>query len=465
MQLCLAAGLALGVGLHGRANNDRVVAEYVQPAVVQDAVQAVGQSAPAQVLASAGTQINAALKPVISTAPIQTTREAELDDGQTFSEMLEDAGVDGTTAAAAAAALAKVYNVRKLQAGEDFTLNFLRTDRAETLTGVTFQPEDTREFVLSRTAEGQFVAEAKAIPVERHRLAARAEISTTMYEAGNRAKIPHAIMASLMRIYAHDIDFQRDIHQGDSFEILYDQPMTTQGKAVGEGSIIYAAIHVGDKVKPIYRVIFSDNSTDYFDDKGQSIRRALLRTPVAAARITSSFGMRMHPLLGYSKMHKGVDFGASIGTPIFAAGGGIIEEIGFKNGYGRYIRIRHSGTTETAYAHMSRFNANIYRGARVNQGEVIGYVGMSGRATGPHLHFEVLVSNQQVNPMSINLPSGRNLEGALLAEFRKGETQIRQQYDSLMESSLRADRAQSNIVKASVNASEAVKANPSRQTY
>ena len=304
---------------------------------------------------------------------------------------------------------------------------------------------------MSRADDGSFSAEARAIPIERHRLAARGEINSSLYEAGNRANVPHAIMAALIRIYSHDIDFQRDIHPGDSFEVLYDQPMTAQGKAVGEGSIIYAAIHVGDKVKPIYRVIFSDNSTDYFDDRGQSIRRALLRTPVAAAHITSSFGMRVHPLLGYSKMHKGIDFGASIGTPIFAAGGGTIDDIGFRNGYGRYIRIRHNGTISTAYAHMSRFGGNMYHGAHVNQGEVIGYVGMSGRATGPHLHFEVLVNNQQVNPMSINLPSGRNLEGVLLADFRKGQNQIRQQFNSLIERSLQSaiPAAPTGLIKAS----------------
>jgi murein DD-endopeptidase MepM/ murein hydrolase activator NlpD len=178
--------------------------------------------------------------------------------------------------------------------------------------------------------------------------------------------------------------------------------------------------------------VFSDKTVDYFDDQGRSVRRALLRTPVAAARVTSGFGMRMHPLLGYSKMHKGVDFGAPTGTPIFAAGSGTIEDIGFKNGYGRYIKIKHNGTMATAYAHMSRFNTHLYRGSKVNQGEVIGYVGMSGRATGPHLHFEVHLNGQQVNPMSVNLPAGRVLEGKLLAEFKDGQDHIRKEFSDLI---------------------------------
>jgi hypothetical protein len=144
--------------------------------------------------------------------------------------------------------------------------------------------------------------------------------------------------------------------------------------------------------------------------------------------MTSGFGMRMHPLLGYSKMHKGVDFGAPPGTPILAAGSGVVEEVGFKGAYGRYVRLRHNGKTETAYAHMSRFARNLYAGARVNQGDVIGFVGASGRATGPHLHFEVLLNGDQVNPTNISLPMGRVLEGPALNQFRQGEKRIRQEF-------------------------------------
>lgn len=455
LQLCLIATLALGVGLFGhsetRLGTDAEISAALKAPALQQALQDVAQSPAVQGLSAVQSNVSSVLRPTLAAKLERATREVELDEGQTFADMLQDSDVSDADAAAAMNALSKIYDLRKLQAGQAFTLSFLRNDNQDIFTGATFQPEATREMVVARAADGSFAAEVKMIPVERHRLAARGEINSSLYEAGDRANVPHAIMAALIRIYSHDVDFQRDIHPGDSFEVLYDQPMTAQGKAVGEGSIIYAAIHVGDKIKPIYRVIFSDNSTDYFDDRGQSIRRALLRTPVAAAHITSGFGMRVHPLLGYSKMHKGIDFGAPIGTPIFAAGGGTIEDIGFKNGYGRYIRIRHNGTINTAYAHMSRFGANMYRGAHVNQGEVIGYVGMSGRATVPHLHFEVIVNNQQVNPMSINLPSGRNLEGKLLADFRKGEGQIKQQFDSLIERSLQTNNQPANavLVKAS----------------
>jgi murein DD-endopeptidase MepM/ murein hydrolase activator NlpD len=183
-----------------------------------------------------------------------------------------------------------------------------------------------------------------------------------------------------------------------------------------------------------------------------------LRTPVAAARITSGYGMRIHPLLGYSKMHKGVDFGAPMGAPIFAAGSGVVEDIGFKNGYGRFILIRHNGSLETAYAHMSRFNAKLYRGARVDQGEVIGYVGMSGRATGPHLHFEVRVNGDQVNPMSVNLPSGRVLDGKTLMVFKQGQTRIHQEYATLMQQKNNPATATSaHVISASTNGTTMIK--------
>ena len=444
--LLLAAVLALGIGAvghYGRHHDGTTaggagrsltsIPALAITTTVSNAVSGMVANAMPHALQDAGANMAAALAP----APLNVTREAELDDGQSFAELLTDQGVAAADANAAMGALGKVFDLRKLQTGQDVTLSFIRTGQDEMFTGAVFQPEDTREITISRTdtnpaAAGNYIAETKIIPVTRQRIAAVGEIRNSLYEAGDRAGVPHALMASLIRVYSHDVDFQRDIHPGDRFEILYDQPMTARGKAVGEGVIVYAALNVGGKVHPIYRATFSDGATEYFDDSGRSTRRALLRTPVAAAHITSGFGMRIHPILGYSKMHKGVDFGASIGTPIFAAGAGVVDDIGFRNGYGRYIRIRHNGTLATAYAHMSRFNPNLYHGAKVDQGQVIGYVGMSGRATGPHLHFEVLINNAQVNPLSVNMPTGRVLEGNVLAAFRQGQVKIRQEFAGLL---------------------------------
>jgi murein DD-endopeptidase MepM/ murein hydrolase activator NlpD len=436
--------LALGIGLSGHhlRHRDAFVTANVPPAF-QGAVKAVVQSAPAQAVAKIDKAVTQAI-----VAPQTVTREAEVDDGQDFSDMLTDAGVSDAEASAAMNALSRVFTLEKLQAGQNVTLTFSRTPQAETFTGAVFQPENTKEITIARQGDGSFAASTKLIPIIRERIAAKGDISSSVFEAGERAGVPHAIMAAMIHVYAHDIDFQRDIHPGDSFEVLYDQPKTVQGKPVGEGSIIYAAMHIGGEIKPIYRVTFADKTVDYFDAAGRSTRRALLRTPVAAAHITSGFGMRMHPILGYSLMHKGVDFGAPVGTPIFAAGDGIVEEIGFKNGFGRYMRIRHNGNLETAYGHMSRFNPHLYRGAHVNQGEVIAYVGMSGRATGPHLHFEVHVGGQQVNPLSVKMPAGRVLEGAQMAQFKSGQAHIHEEYSNLLD---KKQQAAAPLVKVSAN--------------
>lgn len=428
LQLLLVASLVAGIGVYGHSlrPSDAVMAN------MHATINAVEQSAPARALTAAKESVATAMAPVTLPQPINSSREAELEEGQSFADMLADAGASEADATAAMNALSKIHDLRKMKAGQIVTLSFTRTDQQETLTGAIFQPEATKEVVIQRLDGGVYTANMKLIPMIRQRVAAQGEIRNSLYEAGDRQNVPHAIMASLIRIYSHDIDFQRDIHPGDKFEVLYDQPTTVQGKAVGEGDVIYAALTVSGKIHPIYRVTFSDKTVDFFNERGQSVRRTLLRTPVAAAHITSGFGMRMHPLLGYSKMHKGVDFGATVGTPIFAAGNGVIDDIGFRNGYGRYIRIRHSGSLETAYAHMSRFGSKMYQGARVNQGEVIGYVGMSGRATGPHLHFEVVINGRQANPMSVNMPTGRTLDGKLLADFRAGQLRVRQEYNNLM---------------------------------
>lgn len=428
----LATGvLALTIGLSGHYGKRQ--AELLSAAAVpavQEALTAVEQSPTGQAVARANDAIVDALVP---SEPM--TRETEVGSGQTFAEMLETSGVSDTDAMAAMNALARVYSLKNLRAGQSVTLTFDRTPQAEAFKSAVFQPEDTREIVIEREESGKFVANAKMIPIVRERVAARGIIRSSVFEAGDRAGVPHAVMAAMIRVYAHSIDFQRDIKPGDRFELLYDQPKTVHGKSVGEGSIIYAAMHIGGQIKPIYRVTFADKTVDYFDASGHSVRRALLRTPLAVARVTSGFGMRMHPLLGYSKMHKGVDFGAPMGTPIFAAGSGVIEQIGFNGSYGRYIRLRHANGVKTVYGHMSRFNKKLYRGARVNQGDVIAYVGSSGRSTGPHLHYEVVVSGRQVNPLSVKMASGRVLNGAQLAQFKSGQKQIQTEYVDLIKKS------------------------------
>jgi murein DD-endopeptidase MepM/ murein hydrolase activator NlpD len=260
------------------------------------------------------------------------------------------------------------------------------------------------------------------------------EVNSSLFAAGEREGVPLAVMASLIRAYSHEVDFQRDLRRGDKFEVLYDQPTAKDGTPVGQGVVIYAALTMGGRKLPLYRVTFGDGAVDYFDAKGRSIKRSLLRTPVDGARVSSTYGMRRHPILGYSKMHKGTDFAAARGTPILAAGSGVVEMARYNGAYGRFILLRHNRRTQTAYAHMSRFAKGIHDGARVQQGDVIGYVGTTGRSTGPHLHYEVRIDKKQVNPMSVSMPVGRILEGKVLRQFKKGQSKIQTEFETLLES-------------------------------
>jgi len=401
--------------------------------VAEPALQELVENAAMQTVAQAAANVQELASSVVTAEPEHVTRIVELGAGRTFARMLIDAAISGEDAFAVSSALGKVFDHRKLKAGQEVALSITRQGNSETLTALTFEPEATKEISIQRQKDGSYLATLHAMPIERKRLAAQGEIRGSLYGAGEKAGVPRAIMAAMLRAYAHEIDFQRDIRAGDRFEVLYDQPSARNGTPVGQGVIIYAALILRGKVIPLYRVTFGDGSVDYFDEKGRSIKRSLLRTPVEGARVSSSFGVRRHPILGYSKMHQGTDFAAPMGTPIFAAGSGTVEAAKFNGSYGRYVKIRHNSRTATAYAHMSRFASDIKPGARVNQGDVIGYVGTSGRSTGPHLHYEVLIDGRQANPMTISMPVGRVLDGATFKQFKQGQEKIKKEFAALLQ--------------------------------
>jgi murein DD-endopeptidase MepM/ murein hydrolase activator NlpD len=237
---------------------------------------------------------------------------------------------------------------------------------------------------------------------------------------------------SMIKMLSWDVDFQRDIQPGDRFEVMYERYYTDGGKFVRTGDVLYANLILSGKSHPIYRHTSKGGTTDYFDAKGVSARKALLRTPIDGARLTSNFGKRHHPILGYTMMHRGVDFAAPVGTPIYAAGDGIVDVREREGAYGNYIRVRHNSDYATAYAHMSRFAPRIQKGSRVKQGQVIGFVGSTGRSTGPHLHFEVLQKGQQINPMAVKMPIGDKLAGAELERFAQQRTRIGATFERLV---------------------------------
>ena len=241
----------------------------------------------------------------------------------------------------------------------------------------------------------------------------------SIYETALRNRIPRPIIEDLIRIYSYDVDFQRKVQPGDSFEVLYAGEEEAPA-ADSRNDVLFATLTVGGETKKFYRFQSPDDGlVDYYDETGKSAKKFLVRKPVLAGTMRSGFGLRRHPILGYTKMHTGVDWAAPSGTPIYASGNGVIEKAGWESGYGKYIRVRHNNGYETAYGHMTAFARGMDEGTRVRQGQVIGFVGSTGLSTGSHLHYEILVNGRFVDPMRIKLPRGRVLEGALLATFDK----------------------------------------------
>ena len=242
-------------------------------------------------------------------------------------------------------------------------------------------------------------------------------IETSLYETMKKQGLSDLIINEVIRIYSFDVDFQRDIYEGDSFEIYFSREKNEDGEIVKISDPEYLMLS-SREVPLIYYLYTNDEFSEYFDENGKGMTKSLMKTPINGARLSSSYGMRKHPISGYNKMHKGVDFAAPKGTPIFAAGNGVVEYAGRNGGYGKYVRIRHDSTYKTAYAHLNAYKKGINNGARVKQGDIIGYVGSTGKSTGPHLHYEIIVNGKQINPANLKLPSGRKLNSSQLENFK-----------------------------------------------
>jgi murein DD-endopeptidase MepM/ murein hydrolase activator NlpD len=241
----------------------------------------------------------------------------------------------------------------------------------------------------------------------------------SIYETALRNKVPAAVIEDMVRIYSYDVDFQRKVQPGDSFDVFFAGE--GEGTASNEKTeVLFASLTVGGETKKYYRFVTPDDSVvDFYDETGKSAKKFLVRKPVNNAIMRSGFGGRRHPILGYTKMHTGVDWATPYGTPIFASGNGVVEKVGWEGGYGKYVRLKHNNGYETAYGHMSAFAKGMEPGKRVRQGQVIGFVGSTGMSTGAHVHYEILVNGRFVDPMRVKLPRGRSLEGAVMASFEK----------------------------------------------
>ncbi len=245
------------------------------------------------------------------------------------------------------------------------------------------------------------------------------KISESLFSDGIKNDVSSDILVKIIRLFSFDLDFQRDIRVDTVVSISYEFDEIVETGRLEYNDIKYASIIIDGKQLEYFKFITDDGYVDYFNREGKNVKKSILKTPLDGARISSNFGMRKHPISGFNKMHKGVDFAAPTGTPIYAGGNGIVEYVGRNGGYGKYIRIRHNNGYKTAYAHLSNYKKGISKGVRVNQGEVIGYVGSTGNSTGPHLHYEIIYQNKHINPLKLKLPSGKILEGKELEKFKE----------------------------------------------
>lgn len=346
-------------------------------------------------------------------------RNVEVSRGDTLMGLMVDAGVASNDAHNAISAMSKVFSPKKIKPGQVIRLNMSASPDGleESLKAFEISPDVTRVIRVERDEENSFSAREIERPLQMSLQVGQGEINTSLSVDGEAAGIPWSVMAEMIRAYSFDVDFQRELRKEDRFEVLYESFFDEEGDMVKTGRLIYAKLTLSGNERQIYEFTPKSGFTDYFDSKGRSVRKTLMRTPIDGARLSSRYGMRKHPILGYSKMHRGIDFAAPRGTPIYSAGNGTIEYAGRKGSYGNYVRVRHAGSYRTAYAHMKSIAKGVRKGTKVKQGQVIGYVGTTGRSTGPHLHYEVIRDGKQVNPLSVKLPAGEMLKKTDLANF------------------------------------------------
>jgi murein DD-endopeptidase MepM/ murein hydrolase activator NlpD len=361
-----------------------------------------------------------------------------LQRGETFVDALRRAGVRIEDRNAAAAVFGAHQNMRLLRPGQRLALTVAEPNETlfqsagaasaerEHLLALEFRPAPGQRLILKRSRDGGFVAEKKTAPLTTRTVSIAGVINGSLYQSAKRVGAPDEVIAQLSNVFAYDVDFQREIIGGDEFEALFEVRYDETGAVVSASDVLYARLKWKNRTKEkgYYRFVSADGTPEYFDRSGESAKRLLMKTPIDGARLSSGFGSRRHPILGYHKQHKGVDFAAPTGTPIKAAGDGVVERAGPFSTFGNYVKIKHNSGYKTAYAHLSRFAKGMKAGRRVRQGEVIGYVGTTGRSTGPHLHYEVHYKDKPVNPQNLKVATGVELFGADLKRFKASRDAI-----------------------------------------
>lgn len=358
-------------------------------------------------------------------------RNETVKNGSNLMETLLRAGVPATEAHQAIIALEEVFDPRALRAGQRIRLE-IDGDAEQQLLSVAIPLDAVKTVSAYRLDDEQFFSEAIEKPLSLNVVGAKGTIQDSLFQSMSAAAVPDRLIMELIRVYSWDVDFQRDIQRDDQFEIMYETLVDPDGNLIRTGNVLMAALTLSGTDLRLIRHKFADGTVDYFNEKGESVRKALLRTPIDGARLSSGYGKRRHPVLGYTRMHRGVDFSAPSGTPVMAAGDGVVEFAGTNGGYGRYLRIRHNASFKSAYAHLKGFSKDVRVGSRVKQGQIVAYVGSTGMSTGPHLHYEIHQGDKQINPLSLKLPTGRQLSGDALRTFQTQRAQLEERFATLV---------------------------------
>ena len=333
----------------------------------------------------------------------------KIRSGETFDKILENYLIQKKEILEIKNALKKKVNLNKLNTKQIIEFSLDKTTNQ--INEFTFQISNKQKIFLVRdNSKNTFNDEIISIKLDKKIVYKENLILQSLYKAATDEKIPANIIIEFARIYGFQVDFQRDIRKQDKFQIMYEIFLNDKNEIIETGEILFANLKLSGQDNGLY-YFDKEGSEGHYDKNGKSVKKALMKTPINGARLSSPFGMRKHPIDGYNKMHRGTDFAAPTGTPIMASGDGVVKKAGWCGGGGNCVKLRHNSTYQTVYAHMSKFARGIKVGVRVKQGQTIGYVGSTGKSTGPHLHYEVIVNGKKVNSQKLKLPSGKILKG------------------------------------------------------
>ena len=332
----------------------------------------------------------------------------KVESGETFDKILENYSIEKKEIIKIKNSLKNQININKLSTKQIIEFSLDKTNNK--IEEFTFQISNTQKVKLKRNKEKDLFNE-EILSIKLNKIIAYKEniIQKSLYSSAYNQKIPSNIIVEFARIYGFQVDFQRDIRKQDKFQIMYELFLNDKKEIVETGEILFANLKLSGQDNSLY-YFDKEGSEGHYDKNGKSVKKALMKTPINGARLSSPFGMRKHPIDGFNKMHRGTDFAAPMGTPIMASGDGIIKKAGWCGGGGNCVKIKHNSTYQTVYAHMSKFARGIKPGVRVKQGQTIGYVGSTGKSTGPHLHYEVIVNGKKINSQTLKLPSGKILK-------------------------------------------------------